>query len=79
MAEKPSMVDKVPSQLDEQELKEQMDVEIPEAIEVEETPENVEGGHFFILNRSKRTKIKSPSNSRQIYLFVHHVFEPYIT
>ena len=36
------MVDKVPSQLDEQELKEQMDVEIPEAIEVEETPENVE-------------------------------------
>jgi len=42
MAEKPSMVDKVPSQLDEQELKEQMDVEIPEAMEVEETPENVE-------------------------------------
>ena len=36
------MVDKVPSQLDEQELKEQMDVEIPEAMEVEETPENVE-------------------------------------
>ena len=42
MAEKPSMVDKVPSQLDEQELKEQMDVEIPEAMEAEETPENVE-------------------------------------
>ena len=42
MAEKPSMVDKVPSQLDEQELKEQMDVEIPEAMDVEETPENVE-------------------------------------
>ena len=36
------MVDKVPSQLDEQELKEQMDVEIPEAMDVEETPENVE-------------------------------------
>ena len=42
MAEKPSMVDKVPSQLDEQELKEQMDVEIPEAMDIEETPENIE-------------------------------------
>ena len=42
MAEKPSMVDKVPSQLDEQELKEQMDVEIPEGMDTNEIPENVE-------------------------------------
>ena len=42
MAEKPSMVDKVPTQLDEQELKDEMDVEIPEGMNVEETPENVE-------------------------------------
>ncbi len=42
MAEKPSMVDKVPTQLDEEELKAEMDVEIPEAMEVEEIPENVE-------------------------------------
>ena len=36
------MVDKVPTQLDEEELKAEMDVEIPEAMEVEEIPENVE-------------------------------------
>ena len=42
MAEKPSMVDKVPTQLDEEELKAEMDVEIPEAMDIEETPENVE-------------------------------------
>ena len=42
MAEKPSMVDKVPSQLDEQQLKDEMDVEIPEGMNVEEIPENVE-------------------------------------
>mgnify|MGYP004134791177 CR=1 FL=1 len=42
MAEKSSMVDKVPTQLDEEELKAEMDVEIPEAIDVEEIPENVE-------------------------------------
>ena len=39
MAEKPSMVDKVPTQLDEEELKAEMDVEIPEAMDIEETPE----------------------------------------
>ena len=42
MADKPSMVDKVPTQLDEEELKAEMDVEIPEAMDIEETPENVE-------------------------------------
>ena len=42
MAEKSSMVDKVPTQLDEEELKAEMDVEIPEAMDVEEIPENVE-------------------------------------
>tara|TARA_R100001460_G_scaffold1602_2_gene5937 strand:- start:3795 stop:6200 length:2406 start_codon:yes stop_codon:yes gene_type:complete len=42
MAEKPSMVDKVPTQIDEQELKAEMNVEIPEAMDIEETPENVE-------------------------------------
>ena len=36
------MVDKVPTQLDEEELKAEMDVEIPEAMDIEETPENVE-------------------------------------
>ena len=42
MADKPSMVDKVPTQLDEEELKAEMDVEIPEAMDIEETPEIVE-------------------------------------
>ena len=36
------MVDKVPTQIDEQELKAEMNVEIPEAMDIEETPENVE-------------------------------------
>ena len=42
MADKPSMVDKVPTQLDEQELKAEMDVEIPEAMDIDEIPDNVE-------------------------------------
>ena len=42
MAEKPSMVDKVPTQLDEQELKDEMDVEIPEGMDIDEIPDNVE-------------------------------------
>ena len=35
MADKPSMMDKVPSQLDEEELKAEVDVEIPEAIDTD--------------------------------------------
>ena len=42
MAEKPSMVDKVPTQLDEEELKAEMDVEIPEGMDINEIPDNVE-------------------------------------
>ena len=36
MAEKPSMMDKVPSQLNEEDLKAEMDVEVPEGIDTEE-------------------------------------------
>jgi hypothetical protein len=42
MADKPSMVDKVPTQLDEEELKAEMDVEIPEGMDINEIPDNVE-------------------------------------
>ena len=42
MAEKPSMVDKVPTQLDEQELKDEMDVEIPEGMDTTDIPEDIE-------------------------------------
>ena len=42
MAEKPSMVDKVPTQLDEEELKAEMNVEIPEGMDINEIPDNVE-------------------------------------
>ena len=36
------MVDKVPTQLDEQELKAEMDIEIPEGMDINEIPDNVE-------------------------------------
>ena len=42
MADKPSMMDKVPSQLDEEELKAEVDVEIPEAMDVEALAEDTE-------------------------------------
>ena len=42
MAEKPSMVDKVPTQLDEQELKDEMAVEIPEGMDTTDIPEDIE-------------------------------------
>ena len=42
MADKPSMVDKVPTQLDEEELKAEMDVEIPEGMDTTDIPEDIE-------------------------------------
>ena len=42
MAEKPSMVDKVPTQLDEEELKAEMNVEIPQGMDMNEIPDNIE-------------------------------------
>ena len=42
MADKPSMMDKVPSQLDEEELKAEVDVEIPEAMDVEDLTDDMD-------------------------------------
>ena len=42
MADKPSMVDKVPTQLDEEELKAEMNVEIPQGMDMNEIPDNIE-------------------------------------
>ena len=42
MADKPSMMDKVPSQLDEEDLKAEVDVEIPEAMDVEDLADDMD-------------------------------------